>query len=238
MVLAEQDAWAQIIAVAQSSSKDERGYPGWVRKSGLVAGWDQGKVTVIVTARSAAAYASPSTSSERRMRLYIDSRLHYLTRKEDFVQAALPDGTPVWLPAASVALVDRETQAGSSPKIDLIATARTLAGAPYLWGGTTPDSPDCSGFTFRLFHVYGINLARDANDQALQGQAISFDSRQPGDLIFYTDVSGGPVTHVGLFMGNNQIMDANPWLGLSIHSLADMQKWYVYHSVRRVISLP
>ncbi len=237
-VLDEKGAWAQIIAVMQPSSKDPRGYPGWVRKSGLTRRWNPANNYLIVITRTANAYASPDLNSDRLMRLYFDARLPYLTRQDDTMQVILPDGRVAWLPVADVTLIDSNGQNVLSQITGLPDLARTLAGAPYLWGGATPDSPDCSGFTYRLFHVYGIILARDANDQALQGQAVSFDNRKPGDLVFYTDVSGGPVTHVGVYMGNNQIMDANPWLGLSVHPLSDMQKWYVFYSVRRFISLP
>jgi len=155
------------------------------------------------------------------------------SKNESWVESVLPDGQKGWLRRGEVRIVEGTQEPG--PISHLIETARTLASAPYLWGGTTPDSPDCSGFIYRLFHAYGVTLARDADDQALMGQSVLFDQKNTGDLIFYSDVSGGPVTHVGLYVGNGQLMDANPWLGLSLHSLGDMQKWYVFHSVRRVL---
>jgi cell wall-associated NlpC family hydrolase len=168
------------------------------------------------------------------MRLYFDTRLPVLSQSTGWVEAALPDGRNAWLPVKDVE-INQHGAAGVPFEVNkLLVTARTLASAPYLWGGTTPDSPDCSGFVYRLFHVYGKILARDANDQVLQGQSATFDTKQAGDLIFYTDVSGGPVTHVGLYMGGAQIMDANPFLGLTIHPVSDMQKWYVFYGVRRI----
>ena len=149
-------------------------------------------------------------------------------------EAALPDGRSGWLPVKDIRILKSGLNGLPFERNALLATARTLAGAPYLWGGATSDSPDCSGFVYRLFHVYGQTLARDANDQVLQGQNVTFDQKQPGDLIYYSDVSGGPVTHVGLFMSQAQIMDANPFLGLSIHPVSDMQKWYVFYGVRRL----
>ncbi len=225
--------WTQIIAVDQPSKKDGRGYPGWVRTNGLVRGFPQVEATAVVIVRSAFVLSEARADSTRLMRLYLDARLPILSTNESWVEVTLPDGRTGWLKRGELRLLPDHNQA--VPVSQIIETARTLADAPYLWGGTTPDSPDCSGFTYRLFHAYGITLPRDADDQAQAGTPISFDEKKPGDLVFYSDVAGGPVTHVGLYVGNNQLMDANPWLNLSLHPLGDMQKWYVYHSVRRVL---
>ncbi len=233
LILDQKGEWDQVIASQQPSSKDERGYPGWVRSSGLVTGLEPAATTLVVTARTSWALSAAQPGAERLMRLYFDTRLPVLSQSAGWVEAALPNGRSAWLPAEDVAVLPTGQNGLSLSKESMLASARTLAGTPYLWGGTTSDSPDCSGFVYRLFHVYGLTLARDANDQVLQGQGVTFDQKQPGDLIFYSDVSGGPVTHVGLYLGGTQIMDANPFLGLTIHPLSDMQKWYVYNAVRR-----
>ncbi len=225
--------WTQIVAVDQPSKKDPRGYPGWVLTSGLAQMPRMAGEEVVVAVRSAILLAEPRLDATRLLRLYMDARLPVVSKNESWVEAALPDGRTGWLKRGEVRLLPGESQ--SVPVTQMIETARTLAGAPYLWGGATPDSPDCSGFTYRLFHVYGITLARDADDQAQMGLPVPFDEKKPGDLVFYSDFAGGPVTHVGFYVGNNLLMDANPWLGLSLHPLADMQKWYVFHSVRRVL---
>jgi len=237
LMVSEKNEWTQIIAIQQPSSKDERGYPGWVRTNGLAVGMDQSSADyLVVIARSSQALAAPRPGADPLMRLYLDSRLPVITKNSDWVEAALPDGRQAWLPIKDVTLFMANNLAEPFPTGDIIKTAGSLANAPYLWGGTTPDSPDCSGFIYRLFHAYGIAMARDANDQVLQGQPVTFDLKQASDLIFYSDFSGGPVTHVGLYMGGNQIMDANPFLGLTIHPVSDMQKWYVFYSVRRLSS--
>jgi cell wall-associated NlpC family hydrolase len=235
LILDQKGDWDQVIASLQPSSKDQRGYPGWVRSSGLTPGVaTSNSNSLVVTARTSMALASPKAGGEQVMRLYFDTRLPVLSQSAGWVETVLPDGRSAWLPVKDVGILQSGADGEPFGVVSLLATARTLANAPYLWGGTTPDSPDCSGFVYRLFHVYGKTLPRDANDQVLQGQKVTFEQKKPGDLIFYTDVSGGPVTHVGLYLGGAQIMDANPFLGLTIHLVSDMQKWYVFYGVRRV----
>ncbi len=225
--------WTKIFAIDQPYKDSGFGYPGWVRTAGLLSAPQIADAYAVVMVRSTFILAMPQPNAMRLMRLYLDTRLPVLSTVEGWVESSLPDGHRGWLKRGDVRLTTDPYEPLQVSQI--IETARTLAGAPYLWGGTTPDSPDCSGFIYRLFRPYGIYLARNADDQAQMGEQIPFDQRQAGDLIFYSDVAGGPVTHVGLYMGNDQLMDANPWLGLSLHPLADMQNWYVFHSVRRVV---
>jgi cell wall-associated NlpC family hydrolase len=109
-----------------------------------------------------------------------------------------------------------------------------MIGIGYVWGGTSGDALDCSGFLYRLFHAHGTRLMRDADDLSKLGTPTETWRMQPGDFIFYTDVSTGPVTHVGMFWGKNQLIDAEPDRGITIHTLEEVSKNYVFHSVRQV----
>ena len=50
-------------------------------------------------------------------------------------------------------------------------------------------------------------MNRSSGAQAQQGQAISADQMQPGDLIFYG--SGSRINHVGMYIGDGQIVHAS-----------------------------
>ncbi|MFD2147171.1 NlpC/P60 family protein [Mucilaginibacter antarcticus] len=74
-------------------------------------------------------------------------------------------------------------QIGHNESIDLLA--RTFVNSPYLWGGRTHFGIDCSGFTQLVFKLKGIQLKRDASQQAEQGRAINgIADAMVGDLAF------------------------------------------------------
>ncbi|MCF7625459.1 lysozyme family protein [Peribacillus butanolivorans] len=83
-------------------------------------------------------------------------------------------------------------------------------GFPYTWGGSTPaTSFDCSGLTSWAFKNIGYSLPRTAQEQYKATKRISKDQMKPGDLIFFKTASYNDVTHVGIYVGNNKMFDAN-----------------------------
>ena len=98
---------------------------------------------------------------------------------------------------------------GIKPKANLINTSFMYLNAPYLWGGKTPFGIDCSGFTQMVYKLNGYYLSRDASQQAVQGEALSFiEESEPGDLAFF-DNEEGKIIHVGIIMDDNYIIHAS-----------------------------
>ena len=98
---------------------------------------------------------------------------------------------------------------GVKSKNCLLNSAFMYLNAPYLWGGKTPFGIDCSGFTQMVYKLNGYKLLRDASQQALQGEALSFiEESEPGDLAFF-DNDEGNIIHVGIIMENNYIIHAS-----------------------------
>ena len=83
----------------------------------------------------------------------------------------------------------------------IVEIASRYVGVPYLWGGTTPDGFDCSGFTSYVYAQVGITLPRTSSDQRYAGTVVSRDQAQPGDLIW----SPG---HISIYAGGNLQVDA------------------------------
>lgn len=122
---------------------------------------------------------------------------------------ALPMGCNV--AAASFLNHIAETNSVSTkfPKHHIIDTALLYLNAPYLWGGKTPFGIDCSGFTQMCYKLNGYKLLRDANQQATQGEPLSFiEESEPGDLAFFDNAEGN-ITHVGIIMEDNYIIHAH-----------------------------
>ncbi len=85
--------------------------------------------------------------------------------------------------------------------------AMNYLGNRYVWGGTSlTNGADCSGFVLSVFANYGIYLPRVAAAQAGVGTSVSSSEMLPGDLVFYS--SGGGIDHVGIYIGNGQIIHA------------------------------
>ena len=81
--------------------------------------------------------------------------------------------------------------------------------APYLWGGRSPLGIDCSGLTQIVYRLQGIDLPRDAYQQAKVGTTLSFiEESEVGDLAFFDDKEG-KVIHVGIILEDNHIIHAS-----------------------------
>ena len=104
---------------------------------------------------------------------------------------------------------DGLTTAGFTEKEKLVENALMYLNAPYLWGGRSPLGIDCSGFTQMVYRLQGVDLPRDAYQQAEVGTTLSFvEESESGDLAFF-DNNEERITHVGIILENNHIIHAS-----------------------------
>lgn len=91
----------------------------------------------------------------------------------------------------------------------IIDNALKYFNSPYLWGGRSPFGIDCSGFTQVLYKMAGLSIPRDAVQQSLLGDNLSFvEEALPGDLAFF-DNEDGAIVHVGIIWEKNKIIHSS-----------------------------
>jgi cell wall-associated NlpC family hydrolase len=91
----------------------------------------------------------------------------------------------------------------------VVQHALRYLGVPYVWGGSTAAGLDCSGLTWLAYRELGVALPRIAQAQYEATARISKDELQPGDLVFFWATDGVAwVSHVGMYLGQGQMVDA------------------------------
>jgi peptidoglycan DL-endopeptidase CwlO len=114
-------------------------------------------------------------------------------------------------------------QAAPSPAsggaVAVVDFALAQVGKAYVWASAGPGSYDCSGLTMMAWAQAGVSLPHSSGAQMSAGTPVSESELLPGDLVFYYS----PVSHVGIYIGNGQIVDAaNPSTGVRVATLHSM----------------
>lgn len=184
--------WADVLVQDQTGSVYPDGVEGWLPLSQLTFTAPPA-TTEFVT-------VSQPLASAGGVQLSYGTRLPVVSRT--------PDGYTVTTPAGQRTLSSSDVRP-APPAISSLAVlheAEKFLGLPYLWAGTSAYGFDCSGLTYAVYKQFGIQLARDAGDQARQGRAVAKDQLRPGDLMFFA--WGGVVDHVGFYAGNGMMLHA------------------------------
>lgn len=93
----------------------------------------------------------------------------------------------------------------------VIAEGLAQIGKPYVFGKDDPRVGfDCSGLIEYIYGLVGIKLPHNAAQQ--QKLASPIATPLPGDLVFF----GKPAHHVGLYLGNGEMLSA-PHTGALVH---------------------
>ena len=123
------------------------------------------------------------------------------------------------------------------PKVkgkEIVSRAAKYKGVPYVFGGTTTNGFDCSGYVQYVFKDCKAKLPRLADEQALQGIFVTQKQLRPGDLVFFTTYAAG-ASHVGIYAGDGQFWSASSSKGVMLSSLKDDYWKQRYYGARRVL---
>lgn len=86
---------------------------------------------------------------------------------------------------------------------------KTHIGAPYEYGGIGPDAFDCSGLIYYSAQKANkIQLPRTAKAIYNYVRIVSDDKRELGDLMFFKTTESSTISHIGVYIGNNQFISA------------------------------
>jgi beta-lactamase class A len=116
--------------------------------------------------------------------------------------------------------VDREDVAVRAPgegpsrgtPAEWIALGTRFLGAPYTWGGTTPDGFDCSGLVYRILERHGVLVKRNSSAQCFREprlRPVAFADLQPGDLLFFG--TEDRIDHEALWLGDGKVLQASAY---------------------------
>ena len=192
-ILAESNEWAYV--------QGEDHYFGWIRRGDIRPDTHPGR-ELLVARHGAAVRRDPQDESE--------------------VVGAVGPGVACgrvaggfalciagWVAVVDTLPSDRLPQRAPVPD-DLVATAESFLGAPYLWGGTSAQGIDCSGLTQQVYRLNGVGLDRDADQQALGGRPV--ERARAGDLFFF---GAERVTHTAIATGETTFIHA-PQAGMTV----------------------
>ena len=129
-----------------------------------------------------------------------------------------------------------EKQSYSSDIDKVIDLALAQVGKPYIWASANPNIGfDCSGLTYYAFKQAGINLNRTSYTQINNGVSVDSKDLRKGDLVFFNN-GGGRISHVGIYIGNNQFVHASsPGTGVIVSKLFGSYFGNTYVGARRII---
>ncbi len=102
---------------------------------------------------------------------------------------------------------------------DVLTQAKMLLGTPYVWGGTTPSGFDCSGFIYYVHKQSGQTIKRYSSE-GYYSRSFYVNTPKPGDLVFFENTYKKGISHLGIYIGDNQFIHAGD-NGVEVTSLSD-----------------
>lgn len=143
----------------------------------------------------------------------------YVGQKIVVSGTATPPTQPVVNPSPTKPPEPAKPPVDAAQAEKVVAIATSMLGVPYLWGGSTPAGFDCSGFIYYVYQQAGIPIQR-TNSKGMDARSYYLDAPQVGDLVFFANTYTSGISHLGIYIGNNQFIHAGS-KGITITSLND-----------------
>jgi LysM repeat protein len=127
------------------------------------------------------------------------------------------------LPAAVIAPANPPA---NSQEPAVISFAKEVMGVPYVWAGSTPEGFDCSGFIYYAYNKAGKQMGRYSSE-GYYNRSFYVNEPQPGDLVFFENTYKKGISHMGIYLGNNEFIHASTTGGVMISNLSE--NYYAKH---------
>jgi len=205
---------------------------------------DSATVYAIVTATSGLNVRSEASTDSKKLELiYPGDVMDVIEVGSKWVKVETASGNIGFVSAdyVSVRTGEKPSRGSSSAKGEaVVAYAKQFLGTPYVWGGTNlTRGVDCSGFVYSVYKNFGITLNRTSRAMASNGVTVSKADLQPGDIILFdtTGVNDGGISHVGIYIGNDQYIHSSSGRAYSV-IISDLYNAYgkrTYVTARRIL---
>lgn len=114
---------------------------------------------------------------------------------------------------------NNNTGNNSGNSSSILAYAKGMQGVPYVWGGTSANGVDCSGYIYHVFKKFGHNISRQSV-AGYWGSLPQTSNPQPGDLIYFQNTYKSGPSHMGIYLGGGSFIQAGD-KGVAIASLSN-----------------
>ena len=188
-------------------------YVGWISKTGLhicdsitKSNWEN-QINYTTKNLQGSIFSLPYETSQPIADMVLNNVFVGKMENKNWVSLLLPDGRSGFAKKNKMGLIDKTNKKSIKPD-SILYQAYKMMGIPYLWGGNSTKGNDCSGFTQIIFKANGLQLPRDARQQALEGIKITpnedWSNILEGDLLFFGREDR--VTHVGISLGKKDFI--------------------------------
>lgn len=205
------------------------GYLGWVPHEPLVTFTAEAvrdwmtSATHLVRQPMLACYADRTGDPHQQMMLLpFGARLNVEGADGPYRSIRCPEGVVRWVPATGLLPIKDTWHTGAEGLRTVVNWAHALFGVPYLWGGRTPFGYDCSGLVQMFYAMIGVDLRRNADQQAAEGHPVERGEIAFGDCLFFdTDAPEADlhashelrITHVALALDAENFIHASRRFG-------------------------
>jgi len=204
-ILEESEDWLKVKVVD--------GYTGWVKSKfvstdTLSIDKNKYKYKVVISAKTKT-ILSQAKGGITVKEVVMGTELYSNNKIDGSYEVALPGRITGWVSEEGTMELEPDMKIPETQAEDFVETAKKFKGTRYMWGGVSVNGLDCSGLTYICSRINGVNLPRDSKDQFKVGKMVGKSEIQPGDLVFFsTNEDLKDISHVGIYIGNNEFIHA------------------------------